>query len=315
MLHVVATGGEVAAVLDDTWLDGVIPRGGDDATPAAAPALEQVIPAFRVGGPAIVRVAVPGADEAVVQTRVLTPAGPRPIPRDAVVRVAGQSSRDIDVSALPAGAYAVQVRADVPVVAAAMTERRRKASGPSDLAWATSTPAIGQLAGSVLRNQGTKGVSASLDLAATGGPGSAVVTVVDTKGAGHDPHRRRARRRCRVGPARRSHLGVGPPGRGHRPGGCHLVEDRPARGPDQQHAAAGPAADRAADAGARAAGLTRTAAGRQTLPLGRPTAAGPGLATATARRALVRARRSRTRGRARAGRPRASPPPARRPRR
>ena len=79
-LHVVATGGEVAAVLDDTWLDGVIPRGGDDATPAAAPALEQVIPAFRVGGPAIVRVAVPGADEAVVQTRVLTPTGPRPRP-------------------------------------------------------------------------------------------------------------------------------------------------------------------------------------------------------------------------------------------
>jgi Family of unknown function (DUF5719) len=182
VLHVVATGGEVAAVLDDTWLDGVIPRGGDDATPAAAPAREQVIPAFRVGGPATVRVAVPGADEAVVQTRVLTPTGPRPIPRDAVVRVAGQSSRDIDVSALPAGAYAVQVRADVPVVAAAMTERRRKASGPSDLAWATSTPAIGQLAGSVLRNPGTKGVSASLDLAATGGPGSAVVTVVDTKG-------------------------------------------------------------------------------------------------------------------------------------
>ena len=129
VLHVVASGGEVAAVLDDTWLDGVVPRGGDDAAPAAAPAREQVVPAVRVDGAASVRVAVPGADEAVVQTRVLTAGGPRPVPRDAVVRVAGHSSRDIDLSALPRGAYAVQVRADVPVVAAAMVERRREAEG------------------------------------------------------------------------------------------------------------------------------------------------------------------------------------------
>lgn len=182
VLHVVAHGGEVAAVLDDTWLDGVVPRGGDDAAPAAAPAREQVIPAVRVDGAATVRVAVPGQDEAVVQTRVLTAGGPRPVPRDAVVRVAGQSTRDIDVSALPRGAYAVQVRADVPVVAAAMVERRAKPKGPSDLAWASSTPAITHLAGTVLRNAGTRGISAGVDLAATGGAGSAVVTVVDTRG-------------------------------------------------------------------------------------------------------------------------------------
>lgn len=182
VLHVVAHGGEVAAVLDDTWLDGVVPRGGDDAAPAAAPSREQVIPAVRVDGTATLRVAVPGEDEAVVQTRVLTRSGPRPVPRDAVVRVAGQSTRDIDLSALPKGSYAVQVRADVPVVAAAMTERRAKANGPSDLAWASSTPVVTRLAGTVLRNPGTKGISAVLELAATGGAGSATVTVVDTRG-------------------------------------------------------------------------------------------------------------------------------------
>jgi hypothetical protein len=182
VLHVVASGGEVAAVLDDTWLDGVVPRGGDDAAPAADPSREQVVPAVRVDGAASVRVAVPGADEAVVQTRVLTAHGPRPVPRDAVVRVAGHSSRDIDLSGLPRGTYAVQVRADVPVVAAAMVERRAKPKGPSDLAWSSSTPAIKRLAGVVVRNPGTKGIAAVLDLAATGGAGSAAVTVVDTRG-------------------------------------------------------------------------------------------------------------------------------------
>jgi hypothetical protein len=182
VLHVVASGGEVAAVLDDTWLDGVVPRGGDDAAPAAAPSREQVVPAVRVDGAASVRVAVPGADEAVVQTRVLTPRGPRPVPRDAVVRVAGHSSRDIDLAGLPRGAYAVQVKADVPVVAAAMVERRAKPKGPSDLAWSSSTPAISRLAGAVVRNPGTKGIAATLELAATGGAGSAAVTVVDTRG-------------------------------------------------------------------------------------------------------------------------------------
>ena len=182
VLHVVASGGEVAAVLDDTWLDGVVPRGGDDAAPAAAPSREQVVPAVRVDGAASVRVAVPGADEAVIQTRVLTSRGPLPVPRDAVVRVAGHSSRDIDLTRLPRGAYAVQVKADVPVVAAAMVERRATPKGPSDFAWSSSTPAISRLAGTVVRNPGTKRIAATLELAATGGAGSAAVTVVDTRG-------------------------------------------------------------------------------------------------------------------------------------
>jgi hypothetical protein len=99
-----------------------------------------------------------------------------------VVRVAGHSSRDIDLAGLPRGAYAVQVKADVPVVAAAMVERRVKPKGPSDLAWSSSTPAISRLAGAVVRNPGTKGIAATLELAATGGAGSAAVTVVDTRG-------------------------------------------------------------------------------------------------------------------------------------
>jgi hypothetical protein len=119
-VQVNAQGGEVAAVLSDTWLDGVIPRGGDDVVPVAAPASEQVIAGVSIVGLATLRVAVPGDNEAVVESRVLTPTGPRALPSGGVTRVAGHSTKDIDLGSLPPGAYAVQVRADVPVVAAAM---------------------------------------------------------------------------------------------------------------------------------------------------------------------------------------------------
>ena len=244
VLHVVASGGEVAAVLDDTWLDGVVPRGGDDAAPAADPSREQVVPAVRVDGAASVRIAVPGADEAVVQTRVLTAGGPRPVPRDAVVRVAGQQQpRHRPERRCPVAAYAVQVRADVPVVAAAMVERRAKPKGPSDLAWSSSTPAITRLAGVVLRNPGTKGIAAGLDLAATGRAGSAAVTVVDTRGRASRP----APWRCpsdgvaSVPLAGATSVWVRPTAGTVRAGVVTWQTDR-ARRSAQQHAPAGPAA-------------------------------------------------------------------------
>jgi hypothetical protein len=177
-VHVIARGGKVAAFLSDTWLDGVISRGGDDVAAVAAPAREQVIAGVPIDGQAILRVAVPGDSEAVVQSRVLTAAGPIPLPAGAVTRVAGASTRDIDLSSLPAGAYGVQVIADVPVLAAVMLERRQSASSPSDLAWSAATLPIKTLAGMALPVSQVKGLTDSLDLAATHGPASLRVTTV-----------------------------------------------------------------------------------------------------------------------------------------
>ena len=182
VVHVSARGGKVAAVLSDTWLDGVAPRGGDDVLPVAAPAREQVIAGVPIDGRAILRVAVPGDTEAVVQSRVLTPGGPEPLPANGVARVAGRSTTDIDLSALPPGAYAVQVRADVPVVAAVMVERRRAAGAPSDLAWSGASLPIGTLAGMALPSSQVSGLTQRLDLAATRDPGSVRVTTVGTDG-------------------------------------------------------------------------------------------------------------------------------------
>jgi len=181
-VHVSARGGKVAAYLNDTWLDGVVPRGGDDVAPVAAPAREQVIAGVPIGGRAILRVAVPGDSEAVVQSRVLTTSGPTPLAADGVTRVAGGSTRDIDLSSLPAGAYAVQVIADVPVLAAAMVERRRSALSSSDLAWSMATAPIRSLAGMALPVSGVKGLAARLDLAATRSPASVRVTTVAAGG-------------------------------------------------------------------------------------------------------------------------------------
>jgi len=125
---------------------------------------------------------VPGDVEAVVQSRVLTPRGPRPLPSGTVTRVAGGSTRDIVLSTLPPGAYAVQVRADVPVVAAVLVDRRRAPRGPSDLAWSVASAPIATLAGLALPAPGVRGVAHRLDLAATGGPASVRVSTVGAGG-------------------------------------------------------------------------------------------------------------------------------------
>ena len=182
VVHVSAQGGEVAAVLSDTWLDGVVPRGGDDAVPVAAPAREQVIAGVAIQGRATLRVAVPGDNEAVVESRVLTPSGPKALPAGGVTRVAGHSTKDIDLSSMPPDAYAVQVRADVPVVAAAMVDRRPGAGAPSDLAWSGASAPIRTLAGMALHGAERDAPSERLDIAATTGPASVLVTTVGADG-------------------------------------------------------------------------------------------------------------------------------------
>lgn len=178
VVHVVAGGGVLSAVLEDSWVDGATGRGADDAIPSAAPSQEQVISAGVLDGPARLRVGVPGSDETVVQARALTKDGPVALPGDGVIRVPGSSVRDLDLGSVPAGAYAIQLRADHPVVAGVMVERR--STGPqSDFAWSTSTDPITAVAGSPL----PAGAAASLMLTSTGEASNASVYTVSESGA------------------------------------------------------------------------------------------------------------------------------------
>ncbi|MDQ2783287.1 MAG: DUF5719 family protein [Actinomycetota bacterium] len=178
VVHVVATGGAVTATLSDSWVDGAVGRGADDVAPTAEPSNDQVVPGVFVSGPATLRVAVPGNEEAVVQARALTAAGPVGLPGDGVIRIPGSSVREIDLSSLPAGSYAVQVRADKPVVAGVVLERRGTAAQQSDLAWSSSTAPVPVLAGTPL----PAGASGSLQLVSTGDTASASVYTVSASG-------------------------------------------------------------------------------------------------------------------------------------
>ncbi|HMT89727.1 MAG TPA: DUF5719 family protein, partial [Dermatophilaceae bacterium] len=168
----------VAAVMQDSWIEGAVGRGSDDVASTPAPATEHLIAAVPVSGPAMVRVLVPGTVEAVVQTRALTPDGPISLPQDSVVRVPAGAVRDIAIGSLPPGTYAVQVKSDQPMVAAAMTERRADGNGPSDLAWAAASEPIDGVAGTPVPAV----TRAGLVLAAVGADARVTVTKVAADG-------------------------------------------------------------------------------------------------------------------------------------
>jgi hypothetical protein len=179
VVHVVAEGGVVGAVVNDTWLDGTRAAGSDDAVPAAQPSRDQVIPAVTVAGRSVLRVAVPGDSEAVVQARVLTAEGARALPGGGVIRIDGGAVRDIDLSKLPEGNVGIQVRADVPVVAAAMVTRALPGK-PGDLAWTTSTPPITGVAGLPLVS--STPVQRFLAMTSSGDTAGVEIETVDAKG-------------------------------------------------------------------------------------------------------------------------------------
>lgn len=182
-IHVVANGGVVGAALNDSWLDGVRAAGSDTVGPTAAPSRDQVVPGVAIAGAARLRVVVPGPDEAVVQARLLTPDGPRALPKDGVVRVGGGTVRDIDLSGVKPGWYAVQVRADRPVVAGAMVERSQPGR-PGDFAWSASSMPVGALAGTAVPTPSgdSSGLKRQLLLTSAKDQATAEVVTVDTSG-------------------------------------------------------------------------------------------------------------------------------------
>jgi hypothetical protein len=190
-VHVVAEGGVVGAVVNDSWLDGARAAGSDDAVPTALPSRDQVIPAVAAAGRSVLRIAVPGSSEAVVQARVLTAQGARALPGGGVIRIDGGAVRDLDLSGLSPAAVGIQVRADVPVVAAAMVTRALPGK-PGDLAWTSSTPPITGVAGLPLAAPGATATAAptgtvnpvrrSLSVTSSGDTAGIEVVTVDAQG-------------------------------------------------------------------------------------------------------------------------------------
>ncbi|GAA6524529.1 DUF5719 family protein [Intrasporangium sp. DVR] len=190
-VHVVATGGVVSAVLSDAWIDGATARGVDDATAAAAPARDVLVPGVEAAaagqGETILRIVNPGASEALVRATVLTAKGPRQPAELRAVRVGAGSTLDVPL-ALAGGENAVRLTADQPVSAAVFLDRRRPPrAGPDidregDFGWAPGLPAIQGTGGVVIPALVRPGATRTLHLAA----GVAGGTVTTTIGAGAD---------------------------------------------------------------------------------------------------------------------------------
>lgn len=141
-VQVVAHDGAVAAWALDTWYEGETPVGSELTGPTSAPDDQQMIPGVSVarGTTPSVRVVVPGTDSAVVRIRAADTSGN--LRFDDTTTVQPGAAGHLDLTGLPAGTYSVEVSADVPVVASAMT--RSVASGAGDIAWTPSaTPVDG----------------------------------------------------------------------------------------------------------------------------------------------------------------------------
>lgn len=181
VVQVVVRGGAVQATLNDAWLDGSVPAGVDDIGPAAPPSTTLVIPAVPVDGSATLRVLVPGSQDAVVQVRTIDAGGGAPLPKGGVSTVKAGTVVDIPLDGLAAGTRALQVAADVPVVAGAVVVRRAGAAR-GDFAWSTATPALTGLGGSALASGAGPAPDRSLSIVATGGSAQVEVSTVDADG-------------------------------------------------------------------------------------------------------------------------------------
>lgn len=170
-VRVRANGGTVRAVMSDTWLDGSVPAGAETTVPTAEPSTTQIIPAFLTGTSGSLRVAVPGAKQAVVSAQVLGPDGASPL-AGGVLRVPAQSTGELPVKDLAPGRYALRVTSDVPIVAS-MFSAWRYDGKPGDFTWSPSAPAAEGLLGAAFPD----GVDAGRTLVVSSARGPATVSV------------------------------------------------------------------------------------------------------------------------------------------
>lgn len=133
VVHVVTTGGQVLATLQQTVTRVVTPGGVELVQPGAGPALRQIIPGVALNGMAnqdgeggaitndvapAIRVLVPGQREANVTASISAPGG-KPIVVKATVDA--QHTLQLPFSGVPDGIYTVVVTAEVPIVAGVRT--------------------------------------------------------------------------------------------------------------------------------------------------------------------------------------------------
>lgn len=182
-----AVGGDVAAVMVETAIEGTQPRGMDTVAAAAEPAEEQVVAGVLIpeegAGTVTLRVVNPGESEVIGTVTALTATGELPLP-DAVLRAPAGSVVDVPLEGLPAGPTSLAVNADAPIVAAVRTQLT---GSTFDAGWAVSQrPAAGVAGGSDAAGA-ARGVAAGAEVAGAALPareGIARSAVISARGGG-----------------------------------------------------------------------------------------------------------------------------------
>jgi hypothetical protein len=132
-------------------------------------------------GAPVLRVAVPGREDAVVRWRLLGPSGQVAPTGSAAATVAAGTVADLPVEGLPPGSYTLVVDADVPVVAGAASFSGGGSAG-TDVSWATSAAPLG--GASLVALPAADDIGAVLALSADDSAADVLVTAVDAAGAG-----------------------------------------------------------------------------------------------------------------------------------
>ncbi|MFJ3957638.1 DUF5719 family protein [Arthrobacter sp. NPDC090010] len=154
-VHVTSTGGPVTATVQQSVLRGLTPGGVDFIAPTGQPGTSQVITGVSLSGNAAaarlgsgfddavptLAVAVPGAQDAVVQVKVFGKNGQQAMDRGVLTVPAGTVAQ-LPLSGLPDGSYTVSLSSDVSVVASARIARGTDAKKPTDFAWTSSATAL-----------------------------------------------------------------------------------------------------------------------------------------------------------------------------
>lgn len=129
-VHLTASGGRVAAWLQDSALRGFTPAGTDLAAPAAEPSTTAVVPGLVLpetsiddDDAAVLRILNPNAEETTASLRLLGADGETSIPGAEEITLEPGAVTDVSLAGVPAGAYAADLRADLPITAAAMLTR------------------------------------------------------------------------------------------------------------------------------------------------------------------------------------------------
>lgn len=171
--------GPLGAALVDAEFAGAVPRGVDVTGPSLAPTTKQTVPAVVAapGGSASMRVAVPGREAAVVRVSALGPGNVA----DVVQTIPAGQAKDIPLSGLASGHYALRIESDVPVVAAAQSRTAAAATTTADQMWSPAAAPLKTTTGTALPK--VPGGKASVLLSAPDGPVRAAVTVRAESGA------------------------------------------------------------------------------------------------------------------------------------